>query len=142
MRKLLIIITVLILALTFFYSCTTPVEETNDRSIEKPEPEPEDNPWDQIPPSPENLITTTKTHDTIMISWDAVPNAYRYKVVFNEYGGDEQEFIVEETSFGMTLLNSQTLYEFKIYSGNLQGWSWWYSETWIYTLAWIPTLVF
>ncbi len=130
MRKLLISITVIILALTFFYSCTTQVEKPNDSRIEKPEPEPEpeDDPWDQIPHAPENLITTTKTHDTITISWDAVPNAYRYKVVFSTYGGDEQEFIVAETSFSMTLLNSQTLYEFKVYSGNLQGWSWWYSD--------------
>ena len=137
MRKLLIIITVIILAFAFFYSCTIPIEKTNDNSIEtpepEPEPEPEPDPWDEIPFSPENLITTTRTHDTIVISWDAVPNAYRYKVVFCEYGGDEQEFIVEETSFGMTLLNSQKLYKFKVYSGNLQGWSWWYSTLWTQT---------
>ena len=42
MRKLLIIITVIILTLTFFYSCTIPIEKTNDSGIEKPEPETED----------------------------------------------------------------------------------------------------
>ncbi len=134
MRKLLIIITVIILAFTFFDSCTVPtIENPNDSSIEKPEPEPEPDPWEQIPDSPTNLITSLVTHDTIEISWDAVSNALRYKVIFNEYGEDEQEFIVEETSFGMTLLNSYTTYQFKVYSGNLQGWSWWYSTLWVQT---------
>ena len=134
MKRLSIIILVLVLILSTACSISTPKEEPNNNDKEEnTEPEPEDDPWNQIPDSPTNLITTLVTHDTIEISWDVVSNALRYKVVFSEDGGNEQEFVVEETSFGMTLLNSQTLYKFKVYSGNLQGWSWWYSTLWVQT---------
>ena len=128
MRKLLIIITVIILAFAFFYSCTIPIEKTNNDEIEKPgpetDPEPEPYPWEQIPFSPENLRITTVTHDTIVISWDAVSNAYKYKIVY----GDEQEDITYEIGFGIALLNSDTGYRFQVFSGNFRGWSWVPSE--------------
>ncbi len=78
MRKLLIIITVIILAFTFFYSCTIPTEETNDSSTETPEPEPDN-------PSPPNIPTSIQIIDddacfSLTIDWPGVIYAAGYRV--------------------------------------------------------------
>ena len=111
MRKLLIIITVIILAFAFFYSCTIPTEDPYNTRIEKPDqdPEPEPEP-EELPDTPNNLRATSVTYDTIVLEWDTVSNATEYKVVLKHMSGNTiQEFIVSENTFEFTRRNSGIL---------------------------------
>ncbi len=122
MRKLLVIITVIILAFTFFYSCTTQVEKPNDSRIEKPDPdqdpEPEPEP-EELPDTPNNLRATSVTYDTIVLEWDTVSNATEYKVVLKHMSGNTiQEFIVSENTFEFTRRNSGMWYDLEVWSGD------------------------
>jgi hypothetical protein len=74
MRKILIIFTAIIFTFAFFYSCTIPIDDPDDGSIEKP--------GNEIPDPPENLQADIVTNDTIVISWDPVSNATAYKVIY------------------------------------------------------------
>ena len=127
MRKLLVIITVIILAFTFFYSCTTQVEKPNDSRIEKPDPdqdpEPEPEP-EELPDTPNNLRATSVTYDTIVLEWDTVSNATEYKVVLKHMSGNTiQEFIVSENTFEFTRRNSGMWYDLEVWSGDSESWS-------------------
>ncbi len=128
MRKLLIIITVIILAFTFFYSCTIPTEETNNyNDYENPEvvpnPYPEPEP-EELPDTPNNLIATSVTYDTIVLEWDTVSNATEYKVVLKHTSGYTiQEFIISENTFEFTERSSGWWYDLEVWSGDSENWS-------------------
>ncbi len=128
MKKILIIITVIILSFTFFYSCTIPKEETNDSSIEMPEPDPEPDPYYITPDKPENIRVDEKNHEMITIAWDPVYNAKYYTVYCDDDGYqwpledyDIIDRFVRTTSFTVTLLQSNTTYSFEVYSWNYAG---------------------
>ncbi len=125
MRKLLIIIAVILLAFTFFYSCTIPIEKPNDSGIETPEPEPEDEPEPvELPDTPNNLRATSVTYDTIVLEWDAVSNATEYKVVLKDTSGNTiQKFIVSENTFEFTERNSGVGYDLEVWSSDSESWS-------------------
>ena len=109
-----------------FSSCTVyypPNIDTNPQYPPEDPPE-EPDPWDLIPDAPDNLRTTLVTNDTIALEWDNVDNAFRYKIIHGEYFGEKQEDIIFEGAVTITLLQSNVLYEFEVYSGNAKGWSW------------------
>jgi len=137
MKRLLpLIIFTFLTLLLLTISCNTTHNDGTNQPIEdnEEEPEPEPNPWEQIPDPPNNLRTTLTTHDTITIEWDEVYNAFKYKIVYGEFSGEKKETIIYDNTFTITMLQSDTLYEFEVYSGNFTGWSFAYNKIYVTTL--------
>jgi len=129
--KIFIINLVLIpLSFLFFISCPSggSKEYIYIPPPDNPEPEPEPDPFYIIPEPPEDIWVSEMSHEMITIAWGAVDNAKSYFVYCGDNGYewpredyDTIKYHHHDTSFTVTMLQSNTTYFFEVLSWNYAG---------------------